>query len=308
MDEITLTDGLLRQGFRHEEILRLCGSGALQRVRRGAYARPVDGEVTPQDTHRRLVRATAPQLRADAVFSHTSAAVLHGLPVWPARLPVVHLTRPRQGGGGKSRSLVRIHSSPLAEADRTEIDGLPVTSLARTVLDLARSLPFDEAVAAGDRALATGLALDLLVEMLDTRERWAGMRQARRVAGFIDSRAESTGESVSRVRCFELGLPAPDLQVPLFDDNGQFVARGDLGWQEQRTIGEFDGKIKYGRLLKPGQTVDDVVFEEKRREDRIRDLGWQVVRWIWAELYRFGVVRERLDRAFARTRRPTVIA
>jgi hypothetical protein len=67
-----------------------------------------------------------------------------------------------------------------------------------------------------------------------------------------------------------------------------------------RTIGEFDGKIKYGRLLKPGQRIEDVIFEEKLREDALRDLGWQSVRWLWRDLYRRGVLRERVLRAFAR--------
>jgi len=45
-----------------------------------------------------------------------------------------------------------------------------------------------------------------------------------------------------------------------------------------KTVGEFDGKIKYGRLLKPGQRIEDEIFEEKLREDAVRDLGLQVVR------------------------------
>jgi hypothetical protein len=74
----------------------------------------------------------------------------------------------------------------------------------------------------------------------------------------------------------------------------------DFCWDDQRTVGEFDGKIKYGRLLKPGQPIEEVLFEEKRREDALRDLGWQIVRWLWAELYRQGVIRDRVLRAFAR--------
>ena len=51
-------------------------------------------------------------------------------------------------------------------------------------------------------------------------------------------------------------------------------------------MGEFDGRIKYGRLLRPGQQAGDAVFEEKRREDAIRDEDWGVVRWVWSELRR----------------------
>jgi hypothetical protein len=65
--------------------------------------------------------------------------------------------------------------------------------------------------------------------------------------------------------------------------------------------GEFDGKIKYGRLLKPGLPIEEVLFEEKRREDVLRDLGWQIVRWLWADIYWPGVIRDRLLRAFARS-------
>jgi hypothetical protein len=93
----------------------------------------------------------------------------------------------------------------------------------------------------------------------------------------------------------------PDAQPDIFDEDGQFVARVDFCWRKLRTIGEFDGKIKYGRVLKPGQPIEDVLFEEKRREDALRDLGWQIVRWLWRDLYRRGVIRDRVLRAFARS-------
>ena len=240
-----------------------------------------------------------PQLRADAVISHVSAAVLHGLPVWKADLSSVHLTRPRVAGGGKKRTLVTLHASRLGPGDSTEVDAIPVTSLARTVFDLARTMPFDRAVAAGDRALAIGMPIGPLSAMLDERRRWAGIGGARRVAGFIDGRAESAGESVSRVRCREFGLPAPAPQLTIFD-NTRFVARCDLGWEELGTVGEFDGMVKYQKLLAPGETASDVVVREKHREDMLRQLGWQVVRWTWPDLGRFAPVRDRLLAAFAR--------
>ena len=62
--------------------------------------------------------------------------------------------------------------------------------------------------------------------------------------------------------------------------------------------GEFDGRIKYGRTLMPGQDPGDVVFEEKRREDRIRDTDLGVVRWTWEELDDFATVVGRLNRRF----------
>jgi hypothetical protein len=129
---------------------------------------------------------------------------------------------------------------------------------------------------------------------------WPGIRSARRTVDFLDVRSESAGESVSRVRIHEAGLPAPIPQFEVFDERGRFIARVDFGFPEKRTIGEFDGKAKYGELLKPGQTSREAMIAEKRREDLLRDLGWQVMRWMWADLYRGDAIADQMRRAFRR--------
>ena len=109
---------------------------------------------------------------------------------------------------------------------------------------------------------------------------------------------------MSRVVFADHHVPMPTPQYEVLDGRGRFVGRCDFGWKEQRTLGEFDGKKKYGALLlKPGQSPEDALFDEKQREDWLRDLGWQVVRWIWADLYQPAALLERLNRAFARGRR-----
>lgn len=300
MDDIVLTRTLVGQGFDDRDLGRMRRDGTLVPVRRGAYVRERPAERTRADEHRELIFATAPQLHDGAVVSHTSAAVLHRLPIWPTALDRVHVTRNRSSGG-KRRSIVHVHTAPLPDDHVTAIDGVPVTSLARTVLDLCRTVPIEQAVAAGDAALAYGLVREILDDQLAQMARWPGTRQARRAIALMDLRSESAGESASRVRLHQDGLPAPDLQQDIFDGEGKFVARVDFLWREQHTIGEFDGKIKYGRLLKPGQSIEELLFEEKRREDALRDLGWQIVRWLWADLYRPGVIRDRVLRAFARS-------
>ena len=305
MEDIKLTRTLLAQGFGHAELLRMQRRGELSRVRRGAYAagpipeQPVGPEVDKR--HLQLILATAPQLLPGAVVSHGSAAVLHGLPIWPESVTQVHVTRSRSTGAQR-RSLVEVHGATLSDRQVDVVQGIPTTSLARTVLDLGRTLPFEQAVAAGDAALRLGLSIGDLEYALLGMEHWPGVRRARRVAGFLDADSESAGESVSRVRIMEGGLPRPTLQQRIYGHNGLLVARSDFYWEEERTIAEFDGMVKYGRLLKPGQSIADVIFAEKQREDALRDLGWQVVRWLWADLYRRGVIRDRVLRAFARSR------
>jgi hypothetical protein len=299
MDDIRLTRTLLDLGYDYDDLRRLRRGGELVRVRRGAYVREDDPDQLVEERHRRLVLGTAPQLRDGAVLSHGSAAVLHRLPVWPAAVQRVHVTRNRRGNGVK-RSLVQVHGAPLLALDIVMIENMSVTSLRRTVLDLARTLPMMEAVAAGDRALALGLTRQELDAGLQAMERWPGVRAARRVVAFLDERSESPGESASRVRLMEEGLPRPEPQHEIFGPDGRLIARVDFYWEEHKTVGEFDGRIKYGRLLKPGQRIEDVLFDEKLREDAVRDLGLQVVRWISRDLYRVGALRERVLRAFAR--------
>lgn len=300
--DILLTAALSARGYNSSDLARLCRRQELEQLRRGAYTLPRGADRSPEQQHRDLVLATAAQLRDGAVISHGSAAVLHGLPVWADALSAVSITRSRNYGA-KRRAMVTVHAATLRPEDVTTLSGVRVTSLARTVHDLSRSRPFPQAVAAADKALQLGISTDDLRHTLIALERWPGARQARRVAEFADGRSESVGESLSRVQLQADGLPKPALQYEVRSPRGELVGRSDFGWEEQRTLGEFDGRIKYGRLLKPGQPVEDVLFAEKVREDALRDLGWQVVRWTWADIDRPGVLRERLERAFARGRR-----
>ena len=199
-----------------------------------------------------------------------------------------------------------LHAAPLVPSEIVEVDGVLATSTARTVADLARALPFEAAVVAGDSALRAGLDRVELWGCLERMHRWPGVIRARRVAAFTDGRSESAGESRSRAGLLQSGIAAPELQLEVFDDYGRFAARVDFAWKQSRTIGAFDGKIKYGRELNPANDNRDVVYQEKLREDILRELGWQMVRWTWADLDHPDRIAARLRRAFARshTHRP----
>jgi hypothetical protein len=302
MTRIRLTRELTADGFSPTELAAQRRAGTLHRVRRGAYSNAPDLPVDPVDRHRMLLEATLRQTSADAVVSHMSAAVLHGLPTWNHELDRVHLTRARDGGG-KVRRYTHLHTSALPADDVVEVGGYPVTSLARTVVDLSRTLSMTRSVPIGDAALRLGLTQDDVFGVAARCPGWSGIARARRAIEFLDARSESVGESSSRVVLHEIGISAPQLQLEVFDALGRLVGRADFGWERYRTLGEFDGRVKYGRLLKPGRTIADVVFEEKRREDALRNLGWEVVRWLWEDLRDPRSLLERLERAFARGRR-----
>ncbi|MGI3782613.1 MAG: hypothetical protein ACRYG2_17770 [Janthinobacterium lividum] len=301
MADILLRSNLVSRGLSDTDVARLRSAGGLQQVRRGAYVRPVEVPDTTEKKHRLLIDATLPQLERAAVLSHGSAAVLHGLPVWPDAVAQVHLTRPRSGGGQRRR-IVHRHATPLDGSEVTEVEGIPVTTRGRTVVDLARTVPLERGVTAADRALALGLDRSELDEAVRRSARWPGAAVGRRVAALADPRSESVGESLSRVLLADWGVPSPELQLEVFD-RSHLVGRVDFAWPELGVLGEFDGRVKYGRLLRAVDDVGEVVYREKLREDALRDLGWQVVRWTWPELAHPEIIVERLDRAFRRARR-----
>jgi hypothetical protein len=183
-------------------------------------------------------------------------------------------------------------------------EGVAVTDPTRTVLDLARSLPFEAAVVAVDAALhAEVVTADVIRERLADLVGTRGSRHAARVITFADGRSESVGESRSRVHLATLGLAPSTLQHPVRSADGTFLGRADFAWEEAGVVGEFDGRVKYGRLLRPGQEAGDVVFEEKCREDAMRDAAWEVVRWTWRDLSTPEALGLRVRRAIDRGRR-----
>lgn len=301
MDGLVLRPRMLAAGYSDDELRRMRSAGRLVPLRPGAYAGADDERLsTPESRHLLAVLAALPQLGPGAVVSHASAAVLHGLPLWATPLDRVHVTRNRRSGGRRSRYL-HLHAAAL-DVDEVEVVGdVLVTSVARTIVDLARELPFEPALVPADAALHRELVT--AIELQDAVERASNRRgntAARRVVALADGGGQSPGETRSRVALMRAGVPVPRLQRAVHSRHGSLIGVVDFDWDAHATVGEFDGQVKYGRVLRPGQDPGEVVFDEKVREDALRDEGRKVVRWIWADLQRFAVVVERLERAFRR--------
>ena len=183
--------------------------------------------------------------------------------------------------------------------------GAPVTTLARTAVDLARKGPALSAVVVYDCALRLEVPREELEEVLRVARGWPGSKRAAAFVAFADARAESALESIGRWRMSQLGLPTPELQVPLHDDLG-LMGYPDFLFEQQRVIGEADGLLKYRQDdpdAPPEPRDRDALAREKQREDRFRDAGYAVFRFTWDMAVRRPVLLEqRALSAFARAR------
>lgn len=282
-------------GMGVEQMRSLLRSGDLVRMRRGVYATRsavawAMGD--PGRGHALLVRAVTLSVGRDSIASHYSAATIHGLDLLKSPPEVVTLTRPPVRRSNRPRSAgIVFHAAALPAGHVTKCWGALVTTASRTVVDLARTLPFIDAVTVADSALRLGKATKQeLSQVMLACAKWPGVEEARRTVAFADERAESVLESCARVVFAERGLEAPELQVP-FRGEG-FAYRGDFYWARYRTIAEADGMAKYED---PQRARDQI-----RRDRLLRDAGYKVVHFTWRELFETpAVVVARIRKAFA---------
>ncbi len=277
---------LLNQGYTDGEILSARRSNDLIALRPGAYLeRDSAADLDRLVRHRLLIDATLPKLTGVPVVSHLSSAALVPLDLWMPDLRLVHVTRAT--GTSRRTKRFRGHLATLLDDEITSIDGVLATTVARTVIDCARTIPFEQAVVLADCALHRGLVTPAeLAVTLDRQRTRAGAAVAARVVAFADGRSESVGESRSRVMIARAGLPMPELQHPVFDQFGDLIGICDFWWSKQNLLGEFDGQDKYTLGLRPGEKPGGVVFREKLREDALRATGAGMIRWVWADLDR----------------------
>lgn len=246
-----------------------------------------------------LLRADAADLAAQhpSVRSHTSAAAHH-------ELPLVGLvdTRPhtieRSANPQKTRADVVRHKVPLDDSEIMVVGGHLVTTLDRTVYDAGRMLPLDGAVVLMDAAMRrVAWDADTGTYDVDRAEAFRATMTARVRAGggargikrlrfaveFGDGRAESPGESQSRLRMWELRLPAPVLQLPITTDQGD--KRPDFSWPGLRRFGEFDGLVKLtDPAMTKGRSVEELLHDQAQRRAAIeRATGWTGMHWGSAE-------------------------
>ena len=275
--------------------LRAAGNGYV-RVYWGTYA-PAQlwNGLSPEAQHLARMLAAQRAARDSLVFSHQSAAVLLGLPTYGELGSRVHALGPTRGAGQQTRGLKR-HRAELSNDDVVEISGLLCTSPERTILDLARFGPAETALAAADGYLRNEFKVGQKVDwscVFEWRDDMAarigkirgrnGATSAGRLLELADPRIGSVLESISHLQLRRLGFEVA-IQVPVPAPHGKMYYV-DFEFLGLDLFGECDGKQKYTDAnLRNGQTADEVVYREKRRQDWIcgrENKG--MVRWGYPE-------------------------
>jgi hypothetical protein len=309
-----------RQTYEHgltkPEVEARLRRGDLRVVRQGVYTTASMWEAADDAERHRIQVAAAllnrrwrPGVPTTLAAGFESARILWRLPE-PERAGRSLRAIPAEPRGGSiqlvsatrcqrtCRAGVDVHPGALPVDQIDYIDGVPVTSLARTAVDLARELTWWNAVIMNDAALRARAPRDELIRVAAHCARWPGGRQAVRAAEFANGAAESPLESIARAVCADHGLPAPELQVWLRGACGRSF-RVDMYFRGLNTIFEPDGKVKYQL---PDRDPADVLWEEKVREDSLRDAGHQFVRATHHQLTTApGKVVARLQAAFDRS-------
>jgi len=207
------------------------------------------------------------------IFSHESAALVHGLPLigpWPS---APHVLEIRDASRRPPRGVI-VHQ-PMRLPEVVTVGRMSATSPDRTAVDLAASRSLAAGVGAFDHVLRGGRSREDLERMIAASRPFHGVRRAVRALEIANGLAESPLESLSLARIHEGGFPSPLQQIDVEARGSAY--RVDFFWPDAGVVGEADGRVKY-------RTRADL-WTEKRREDHLRSLGLSVARWDWDDAW-----------------------
>lgn len=204
--------------------------------------------------------------RRRGTLAGRSAAAIHGAKWLDPRAPAELLYANRRPPNG-----IHTWADAVPTDELVVVDGMRVTTTARTAFDLARRTPGDAAVAAVDALLrATRLPLADVQSLLTGHRGDKGVRRARAVLGLVDAGAESPRETWLRLLIVRAGFPPPQTQVPVRNEYGVVIAHLDMGWEDEKIGLEYEGA--HHRLSRE-QFAYDI-----RKHEQVREAGWRVLR------------------------------
>ncbi|WP_085528969.1 hypothetical protein [Kocuria massiliensis] len=277
--DVMTTRSLLAQGATEHSLTQKARSGEITRLSRGVY---VITNRWKQATEREkaIARhfAVWKTARYPFVFSHASAALLHGINL--LRLPDrIHITTPRRTYPHNPRILAHTRSHALDDWVRFQ-DGPHVTPLVMTAFECSLILPLREGLVVMDQVLARGEEKSSVEALVAQGRRRHGIGRARQVLELADPRCQSVAETLTRLVLSAPGLPRAIPQLPVPTREGMKYL--DFGWPRFSIGLEVDGKAKYFDYA----PTEQVVFQERHREKLITAEGWAILRTDWNEVTR----------------------
>lgn len=259
-------DQLSELGLTRTSLAALVKQAQVRKILHSVY---VDNDVP--DSRRLRTEAARLVMPAHGVAAGCTASWLMGVDTFAptARLDLRPEWMVPHGLARGDRRGISVVEGYLDARDITAVDGIPVTTAARTGVDLLRRLGRPWALAAADGLAHADLVTRAELELrLPPLRGYPGIVQARELAPLVEPRAESSGESVQRLRLIDAGFPAPVPQLEIHDHAGRFVGRFDHAYEEQLVLCEHDGAAFHSN-------PDDVRRDFERRA-RVRRLGWRV--------------------------------
>lgn len=273
--------------FRSADVLAT-GAISERRLRR-LYRQLYPGVFVPRDaqlTAAERAIAAWEWSRRQAVVAGLSASALHGAKWIDGDLPaeLVH-------GNYRAPAGISVHLDSLLAGETVEVDGMKITTPARTAFDLGRRLTLGLAVERVDALMnMTGLTAPEVHAVLAAHRGARGTVRLREVLALVDAGAESPQETRTRLLLVRSGFPKPQTQIRVVDRFGDFVARVDMGWEKPKVGIEFDGALHWTDARQRSRDVDRAVA--------LADEGWTIIR-VTSELlrHRAGTIVSRVDEA-----------
>lgn len=279
------TEQAARFGVGKTTLRHLVGKAQLKHPGRGLYAVTDLVATAKEDWHRHVAHG-ATLLYDDLAFTSVTAVLVRDLPVWNTPLARPVLLRDISRGVRTAAFVVR----PRA-FDAVPTDWGPAVPVAQALVEHCLDHGIAQGVVSADAALHKELlTLDELEGAVAAVEQWPRSGLARSMLTFVNADHESVAESLTNVQAGSQGIELVP-QVRIFDRDGTLVARVDFLVKGSRVIVEVDGRLKY--------TDQSVLFAEKKREDRLRALGYVVVRLTWADIMTSGRVAAKINAALS---------
>jgi len=266
-------DQLRELGLTKSAVSKRAATSRLHRIHQTVYSLVPKALLTREGLYMAAVLACGP----GAALSHRSAARLHALR--PHGYTRIEVTIP--GRSTRTHSGVAVHrSTTLTEADVTITSNIPVTSVHRTLFDLAEVVSQRELERAFDQAdILDALDLVKINDQLARNPTRPAARKIRRLLAthYIGSTpTENDFEEALLALTRSLGLPDPRPQFYIDPGDGGPAIRADFAWPDLRIVVETDGRKTHGTAQ---------AFEsDRRRDQRLTAAGWTVIRTTWLQL------------------------